>query len=109
MITMIDVVEHLPMLIQDLTTVRGWLRPGGRLVIATPRFGGRLFLQQGEAYSQFKRDHVWYFTYETLAHVLRIAGFSEVSEVGDPPFGPGMDAVHIKYGVERDHLFVVAA
>jgi 2-polyprenyl-3-methyl-5-hydroxy-6-metoxy-1,4-benzoquinol methylase len=108
-ITMLDVIEHLPMLIRDLGVVRKWLRPGGRLVITTPRFGGRLFAREGGAYSQFKRDHVWYFTFDTLSRVLYSVGFTDVREAGSPPLGPGLNAAHTKYSEDRDHLFVVAA
>jgi hypothetical protein len=85
-VTLIDVVEHLP---DPVTTLRGAVeltRAGGAVVVLTPRYGGRLLADQDAAYVHFNSDHTLYFT------VLSGLG-------ADIP-----EAVVHKYGVERDSM-----
>ncbi|MFC5754443.1 class I SAM-dependent methyltransferase [Actinomadura rugatobispora] len=69
-ITMIDVIEHLPDPVSDLRHARSLLRPGGVILLLTPRYGGRLLGEQDAAYVHFNTDHIYYFTEQTLRAVI---------------------------------------
>lgn len=109
LITMMDVIEHLP---DPPATVReafSLLSAGGTLAILTPRYGGRLLDQQGSEYVHFNTDHMYYFTAETLHDVVESVtgvrpGLSDVLgtladwNVEAPP------EVVAKYTTERDSI-----
>jgi len=69
-IAMIDVIEHLPDPVTTLRQVTALMRPGGLILVLTPRYGGRLQAEQGSEYVHFARDHMYYFTAQTLRAVL---------------------------------------
>ncbi|WP_168221243.1 bifunctional 2-polyprenyl-6-hydroxyphenol methylase/3-demethylubiquinol 3-O-methyltransferase UbiG [Actinomadura sp. WMMA1423] len=69
-ITMIDVIEHLPDPVAALRQAASLAAPGGVIVLLTPRYGDRLLAEQGAAYVHFNSDHMYYFTEETLRAVI---------------------------------------
>lgn len=79
LITLFDVVEHLPDLNGDFAKLASMLDEGGIVALVTPDyasvqrkiFGGRWF--------QFKpREHIYYFTYRTLRKLAEKHGFRVV-------------------------------
>ncbi|SNS46957.1 methyltransferase domain-containing protein [Actinomadura mexicana] len=79
-ITMIDVVEHLPDPAGALRWAASLAATGATIVLLTPRYGGRLLAEQKAGYVHFDSDHMYYFTEETLRAVLaRGAGQSTAS------------------------------
>ncbi|MFN2251095.1 MAG: class I SAM-dependent methyltransferase [Anaerolineae bacterium] len=74
--TMWDVVEHLDEPAADLARVRSALRPGGRLLIATPVRDGWEARLYGERWPGWDAPrHLTVFTRRRLADLLRDAGF----------------------------------
>lgn len=112
-VTMLDVVEHLPEPVSVMRDALSLLTPGGTLFVTTPRFDGPLYRKQRERYVQFKSDHVHYFTETTLARVVEAAGvldwrilpLSAALRSGARDADP---AVLRKYEVDRDALLLVA-
>lgn len=73
LITMMDVIEHLPDPVSAVRQTFSQLAAGGTLILLTPRYGGRLLAQQGAEYVHFNSDHMYYFTEQTLSAVIRAA------------------------------------
>lgn len=95
-VTMWDLLEHLPDPLQGLEKARALLRPSGLLLVNTPnensllrqvaRFlyrgsGGRITAPVNRLYHCY---HLYYFAEETLKALLRRAGF-ELVEVNTKP------------------------
>ncbi len=75
-VTMSHVIEHLWEPAQDLRMVRGWLRPGGVLVIRTPNLdslGHRVF--QAAWMPLEPPRHIHLFTPQTLRREVECSGF----------------------------------
>jgi SAM-dependent methyltransferase len=86
LITMIEVIEHLPAIHEDLQKVRGCIRPGGMLLVTTPnRMGLRARLEKGEWQEARKKFHLVLFDRKSLAKVLLGAGFSRVEWIRFSP------------------------
>ncbi len=89
-ITMWDVLEHVPDPIADLAACRHLLRPNGVLLVKSPNNALRLALlraglrrpQRGE-YPMISFEHIQHWTPGTLRHALLRVGFDRV-EVADP-------------------------
>lgn len=74
-ITMWDVVEHLYDPMGDLSRVRDWLRPGGRIFISTHDIGSLLARLSGSRYPMLMYQHFYHFTPATLGGMLSRAGY----------------------------------
>lgn len=112
-ITMIDVIEHLPDPVEALRWAAGLTAPGGVIVLLTPRYGGRLFAEQGAAYVHFNSDHMYYFTEDTLRAAMTRATGSDTIEIDDVlafvrERGVSIpDSMARKYNVERESMLAV--
>lgn len=112
-VTVMDVVEHLADPVAVLAAALAVVRPGGRLLVLTPRFAGRLHDRQGADYVHFNVDHVHYFTDGTLRAALRQAGglgvtCRDVLDLAALPGVRGDAAFTAKYRAERDSILAVA-
>lgn len=86
-VTMWDLLEHLPDPLQGLQIARGLLKPSGLLLVNTPNENSLLrrvarFLYRGSGGSitmpvnrLYHRYHLYYFAAETLSVLFRRAGF----------------------------------
>jgi len=70
LVTMFHALEHVPDPRVVLTTVRGWLKRGGRLVIEVPNIAARV---QAPSH-QYHYAHLYHFTGSTLAALGEAAG-----------------------------------
>ncbi len=85
-VTMIEVIEHLPDLMRDLAAIRRSLRPGGTLFVTTPnRRGLRARLEKGNWQEARKKFHLLLFDRAGLRQTLLQAGFSSVRSIRFSP------------------------
>jgi len=82
-ICLIDVLEHIPDLVSLLEELRGLLKVGGHLLIATnelsPVKGALISLLMFEKYFSPTSPHLRYFTKHTLKELLEDNGFEVVA------------------------------
>jgi len=85
-ITLWEVIEHLPQPVTQLRRLFDRLRPGGVLMLSTPNTGHWQALREPEAWVGFRPpSHLLFFTRDTLAEALRHAGFERVVVQGVSP------------------------
>jgi len=87
-ITMLDVIEHIPNVMETLKLVRKNLKDDGMLIIRTPNANSiyhsiASFFYMFNLYKTveiiYHKDHVYYFTRTTLVNLLRQSGFRKIS------------------------------
>jgi len=79
LITLWDVIEHLPAPLAALERARDLLRPGGRLILETQDLGAPLARLLGRRWHHFKHDeHLVHFDARTLRAALERAGLRVV-------------------------------
>lgn len=85
-VTMIEVVEHLPNPLAELETIRKKIRRGGRIFVTTPnRKGLRARLEGGNWREAQKKFHVVLFDPSSLRALLLSAGFRRVRRIRFSP------------------------
>ncbi|MEY4545495.1 MAG: hypothetical protein RL685_1690 [Pseudomonadota bacterium] len=77
-ITLFDVLEHVHDPRAVLSIVRGWLAPGGLLVLSVPNAGSWVARWLGPRWVLLLREHLWYFAPPTLARLLQRTGLELV-------------------------------
>jgi SAM-dependent methyltransferase len=78
-ITADQVIEHVHDPLGFVSTIAGWLRPGGCLWIGTPNFGARLHCKYGRNYVLlYPPGHLMLFTPDSLKGILIKQGFKDV-------------------------------
>ena len=86
LITMIEVIEHVPDLWSVLSGIRQCLRPGGELFVTTPnRKGLRARLENGNWVEASKGFHLFLFDHHSICHHLRRNGFDDIRHVRFSP------------------------
>ena len=82
LVTLWDVVEHVPEPQPLLRTIRGLLKPGGRLLLETQNVASRWARLLGRRWHHYKHDeHLYHFDPATIRRLLDDCGF-EVLELG---------------------------
>ena len=85
-VLMLHVIEHMPDPAENLREIRRLLKPGGVLVVETPRFNSLAFklLGRRERSIQNCPGHIFFFTEQTLGQMLSKQGFKvlRVERVG---------------------------
>ena len=85
-ITLCEVIEHLPDPLEQLRALQQYLRPGGVLMLSTPNTGHWQAIQEPLQWSSYRPpSHLWFFTHDTLSRVLKDAGFDRVAISGVQP------------------------
>ena len=72
-ITMWSVLAHLATPVEDLTMLRGLLRPGGVLLILTVNANALLLKRRLDAWTGFTKNHLKFYAPDTLALLLERA------------------------------------
>lgn len=76
-VTMWDVIEHLPEPLAALRAVAGVLRPGGLFMLSTGDYASLVARLSGRHWHLFNLpEHLWFFTPGSLRRLLRRAGFA---------------------------------
>ena len=76
LITLFDVIEHLPQIHSNLEKLTNILDTDGTLALVTPDFSCRQRKIFGKRWFQFKpKEHIQYFTKETLQSAVKSHGF----------------------------------
>lgn len=76
-LTMWDVIEHVPSPVDTLRTCAGLLAEGGLIALSTPDIGSRVAKFTGPRWMGYKlaEEHLYYFSRRTMALSLERAGF----------------------------------
>ena len=76
-VVMLHVIEHMPDPGHDLREIRRLLKPGGGLVVETPRFDSLMFKLLGRRERSICNcnGHIFFFTVPTLRRLLEANGF----------------------------------
>jgi 2-polyprenyl-3-methyl-5-hydroxy-6-metoxy-1,4-benzoquinol methylase len=78
-VTLMDVIEHVPEPFELIAEIHRILRPGGVLLIVTPNFGSLFVRLYGlKAYGVWPDQHVVYFQPSTMTQLLQTVGFNRV-------------------------------
>ena len=76
LVTLSDLIEHVPDPDGFLDEVRRILKPGGCVMVVTPNVQSVSALLMGKLWSHYKAEHLLYFTPHTLRTLLERHGFT---------------------------------
>ncbi len=91
LVTLSDILEHIPCPGAFLKEVRRILVPGGRVMIVTPNAASLSARLMGQRWSHFKAEHLHYFSPATITRLLSAAGFTVDSH------GPAAKCLNLAY------------
>jgi len=77
-ITLWDVLEHVHSPVEVLERVRDWLSPGGFLFLSLPNAESVVAKAMGKRWVLLLREHLWYFSPDTIGRLLFKTGFTLV-------------------------------
>lgn len=77
-------IEHVSDPLAFMREVRRITKPGGILLLSTPREGGYLQRLMGRHWLNYRhQEHLYFFSRETMTLLLKKAGFHHIRSVGD--------------------------
>lgn len=105
-ITMIELIEHLPDPLAAIKECHDLLRDNGLLVIQTANMDGLQAKLLGDRYAYFMPGHLSYFTRENLVGMLSRCGFSMIKVYYPVEFGllPKLMKSRGSFASPRDYL-----
>lgn len=74
-VTLWDVLEHVPRPVETLERIRSWLAPDAWLFLSLPNADSRIARLMGKRWVLLLREHLWYFSPATIAALLSRSGF----------------------------------
>lgn len=82
LVTIWDVIEHVPEPQALLASIRRMIKPGGKLLLETQNVASSFAARMGKAWHHYKHDeHLYHFDPDTIRRLLRDCGF-DVLECG---------------------------
>lgn len=75
-VTLLDVIEHVDDGLELLRMARSHVRGGGCAVVETGNYASSGRVEAGCTWWCYQRDHLWYYTPDSLLEILQRAGFS---------------------------------
>jgi len=103
-VTMWDVIEHTTNPLKQIFQAKYHLKDGGWLVIETGNYKSVSRVKRGKNSWMYQLEHRWYFSPESIKHLLKKAGFSEFILV-DRVFRPDWNGKVSYAGPSRVRLF----
>lgn len=99
-VTMYDVLEHVPDLRGMLASIRGILKPGGLLVVQSPNLDSVMADMTKSAWSWLSPpDHLYHFTPDSLSALLDHAGYAIARiKTWEPADAFCMDVMQARFG-----------
>lgn len=76
-VTLWDVIEHVPDPLSFINTVSKYLKSGGFLVIETGNYKSAERVYGEKSHWMYQLDHRWYFSPRSIEYLLKKVGFSE--------------------------------
>jgi len=99
-ITLDSVIEHVKSPTAVLNRLHSFLRPGGIIVLLTPKFGGPASKIHGRGWNGFRHGyHTFLYSGKTLSALLEKAGFDVL---GFPKRDRPMDDILILWGRKKE-------
>jgi len=74
-VTLWNVLEHVPRPVETLERIRSWLALDGWLFLSLPNADSRIARLMGKHWVLLLREHLWYFSPATIAALLSRSGF----------------------------------
>jgi 2-polyprenyl-3-methyl-5-hydroxy-6-metoxy-1,4-benzoquinol methylase len=74
-VTLWNVLEHLPRPAETLDRIRSWLARDGWLFLSLPNADSHIARLMGKRWVLLLREHLWYFSPATMATLLSRSGF----------------------------------
>lgn len=98
-VLMMHVIEHVPDPLGSLREINRILKPGGHLVLETPRYDTLMFKLLGRRERSVSCDgHIFFYTVDTLRRAYETAGF-ELERLDYPPRSLTLERVAYNLGV----------
>ena len=102
-VTLMDVIEHVPNPSELIGEIYRLLRPGGVVFIVTPNFASFfVWLYGPKAYGVWPDQHVVYFQPSTMAKLLRKAGFARIIAGSRDFYGDNLRRLLRRNGAQAD-------
>jgi len=102
-VTLMDVIEHVPYPVDLMGEIYRVLRPGGVVFIVTPNFASLFVRLYGRtAYGVWPEHHVVYFQPSTMERLLRDVGFARIITGSKDFYGHNLRRLLRRRGANAD-------
>ncbi|HEY9693647.1 MAG TPA: class I SAM-dependent methyltransferase [Oculatellaceae cyanobacterium] len=88
LVTMSEVIEHVPMPAQFITRAEELLKPGGLLYLTTPNFASLDRRILAEEWDAIHREHLTYFSPKTIAKMIKSSSNLEIVSISTKNISP---------------------